>query len=393
MIIRSIDNFITKSECKHLIKLIEENNHKSTVASDATMDGYEQHNRNSTTSNLLHSDTVVNNVLSKIAEELKLDLSLAEGIQGQRYEVGQYFKPHQDWFSGKAIEKHCKGRGNRSHTLMIYLNEDFEGGKTNFPNIYYTAQPQTGRAITWTNLKKDGTGDPDALHEGQTISKGVKYIITSWWRTGIPLETTTATKTFSNDYFPTFTEKGYKIVDVPKDALELINKMWYKLKEIGPTEENFPGKENIITGYEKTSNLYTLGNVEEDRDRLHDMLLPLHQDWCGENIKKAWCYGVREYLRGADLKQHKDRIETHHISSIILVDKDLKCGCKSKVYGDDWALDFQTHNGDWEKVYLQPGQMVLYESAACSHGRNDRFEGTYYRNLFIHYTLTDWKLK
>ena len=395
MVLRTIDNFLTKKECNYIVKLIDKNNHKSTVANQ-NKDGYEEHSRNSSTTFLPPEDKIVKEVQKRIAEELNLDVSLGEGIQGQLYEPGQYFKPHHDWFSGSDLERHCKLTGNRTHTLMIYLNEGFEGGKTDFPAIEFTAQPKTGRAVTWNNLKKDGTGDPDALHEGQTVTKGKKYIITSWWRTGIPIVSTpeikTIGKTYSNkDDFPKFTEKGYKIIKVPKDALELVNEMWTEVKALGEKEEIFDGKEHTITGGKKTSNLYDLGQVSNKRDKLHDMLLPMHEEFSRERLSKAWIYGVREYLQGADLKQHVDRIETHHISSIILVDKDLSCGCTGKEFGDDWALDFQTHDGNWEKIYLQPDEMVLYESAKCSHGRDKRFEGKHYRNLFVHYTLKDWQ--
>ena len=29
--------------------------------------------------------------------------------------------------------------------------------------------------------------------------------------------------------------------------------------------------------------------------------------------------------------------------------------------------------------------MILYESAICPHGRLENFQGTYYRNFFVHY--------
>lgn len=394
MILRTIDNFLTEQECKHVINLIEGNTVKSTVASSGNT-LYEEHSRNSSTCHLPMKDEVVEKIFDKIASELNLDKKLGEGIQGQLYEPGQYFKPHHDWFSGPDLEKHCSTTGNRTHTLMIYLNDDFEGGKTDFPAINFTAQPKTGRAVTWNNLKSDGSGDTDALHEGQEVTKGKKYIITSWWRTGIPLNTlkvvTNDEKTFSSvQDFPKFTEKGYKVVDVPKDAWELMQEMWEQVKQQGPVEENFPGKEHIITGNSQTSNLYDLGRVSLKRDLLHDMLLPMHEEWCGQKLRKTFIYGVREYLQAADLKVHTDRIETHHISSIVLLDKNLECGCENKKYGEDWALDIQTHDGTWEKVYLQPGQMVLYESAKCPHGRKDRYQGKYYRNFFIHYALEDY---
>ena len=45
------------------------------------------------------------------------------------------------------------------------------------------------------------------------------------------------------------------------------------------------------------------------------------------------------------------------------------------------------HQGRKEKVYLNPGEMVLYESAKVVHGRQFPLDGDYYENLFIHFTI------
>ena len=45
-------------------------------------------------------------------------------MQGQRYEVGQEFKAHTDYFepSGADFAKFCAVAGQRTWTVMIYLN-------------------------------------------------------------------------------------------------------------------------------------------------------------------------------------------------------------------------------------------------------------------------------
>ena len=43
-------------------------------------------------------------------------------------------------------------------------------------------------------------------------------------------------------------------------------------------------------------------------------------------------------------------------------------------------------------VALQPGQMLLYESAKCTHGRPQPFKGEYYTSLFTHYRPLDWNI-
>ena len=74
-----------------------------------------------------------------------------------------------------------------------------------------------------------------------------------------------------------------------------------------------------------------------------------------------------------------------------MVDKNLACGCVHRPEADDWPLNIQSHDGNWHEVYLQPGEMVLYESATCEHGREVLFGGTYFRNLFLHYQLKHYE--
>ena len=123
------------------------------------------------------------------------------------------------------------------------------------------------------------------------------------------------------------------------------------------------------------------------KNLIHNHLFPIHREFAGVNIVPSFVYGIRSYLRGATLTNHVDRVETHHVSSIIVVDKDLRCGCQNREFGDDWALDIQDHQGNWHKIYAEPGDMILYESAICQHGRVDSFQGNFYRNFYVHYKL------
>ena len=43
------------------------------------------------------------------------------------------------------------------------------------------------------------------------------------------------------------------------------------------------------------------------------------------------------------------------------------------------------HNGKKTKIYLNPGDMVLYESASVPHGRQYPLNGDYYDNIFVHF--------
>ncbi len=73
-----------------------------------------------------------------------------------------------------------------------------------------------------------------------------------------------------------------------------------------------------------------MDNCPRIRQIIHNELKPIHEEFSGENLEPTYIYGIRSYKRGAILESHKDRIATHHISAIIIVDKQVD---------RDWPLD------------------------------------------------------
>jgi prolyl 4-hydroxylase len=390
--VKEIKGFLSKKECQALVEMIEANNVRSSVVVGGTDRSGVSETRTSSTSNLSPNDETVKFIHQKIADNLGLDIKKGEDLQGQKYQVGQYFKEHNDYFIGDAYDKHCLSSGNRTFTFMIYLNDDFDGGGTSFPKLGKIIKPELGKAVVWQNTI-NGEPQPETMHEGTTITKGIKYIITSWWRendwNGAEdanlFEKLNKPKVYtSKEQIPKLTEKGFKIVKVPAESWGLI-KDAYEILKNKKTEEVFEGKENVIIG--GGSDIYSFEHLTSIRSLIHKQLQPIHEEFCGAKIEPSFIYGIRSYKKGATLIKHVDRVETHHISSIIIVDKDLRCGCSHKEFGEDWPLDIQDHNGEWHKVYAEPGEMILYESAICEHGRTEPFQGESFNNFYVHYKL------
>ena len=390
--VKEIKGFLSKNECQALVEMIEANNVRSSVVVGGTDRSGISETRTSSTSNLAPNDPTVKSIHQKIADNLGLDIKKGEDLQGQKYEPGQYFKEHNDYFSGDAYDKHCLHSGNRTFTFMIYLNDDFEGGGTYFPKLQKTIKPELGKAVVWQNTI-DGEPQPETMHEGTTITKGVKYIITSWWRendwngaedANLFANLNKPKVYTSKEQIPQLTEKGFKVVKVPAETWGLI-KDAYEILKSKKTEEIFEGKESVIIG--GGSDIYSFEHLTTIRSLIHKQLQPMHEEFCGQQLEPTFIYGIRSYKKGATLIKHVDRVETHHISSIIIVDKDLRCGCGYKEFGDDWPLDIQDHKGEWHKVYAEPGEMILYESAICEHGRIEPFQGKSFDNFYVHYKL------
>jgi prolyl 4-hydroxylase len=65
---------------------------------------------------------------------------------------------------------------------MIYLNAVEAGGATRFKVLGKTFQPEQGKLLCWNNRLPDGGVNPATLHHGMKVRRGVKYIITKWYR-------------------------------------------------------------------------------------------------------------------------------------------------------------------------------------------------------------------
>jgi prolyl 4-hydroxylase len=173
-------NFLPPEDCAGLIEMIERDRHPSGVLSDDPIPGY----RTSETSNLGRDDPLVASVDHRIWKLTGIQPNHGETIQGQRYAPGQQFKPHHDFFYSNAryweIEE--KQGGQRTWTVMIFLNEPEEGGHTFFPEVNVRIAPRAGNLLAWNNLDANGNPNLFTLHEGTPVKAGVKYILTKWFR-------------------------------------------------------------------------------------------------------------------------------------------------------------------------------------------------------------------
>jgi prolyl 4-hydroxylase len=173
--------FLSPDECTAIIAAIDAQRRPSDLADH---DGSDPLFRTSETCDLNGSDPTVAAVNARICAYAGLDPVYGEPIQGQRYAVGQEFKLHTDYFEphGPDYERYCSVAGNRTWTVMIYLNEPGDGGATRFKHIDKIVKPETGKLLAWNNRDAQGRPNPNTLHQGMKVRKGVKYIITKWFR-------------------------------------------------------------------------------------------------------------------------------------------------------------------------------------------------------------------
>lgn len=82
-----------------------------------------------------------------------------------KYTEGQFFKEHSD--GGEGV--------NRKLSIVIYLNDDYEGGEIYFRNQNLTMKPRAKSMVMFPSTD-------DFLHEAKPVISGTKYAIVSFWK-------------------------------------------------------------------------------------------------------------------------------------------------------------------------------------------------------------------
>lgn len=173
-------HFLEPALCAEIVRQIDAARRPSTVSDYNGDDAF----RTSETCDLPDSDAAVADIDRRIADLTGLDMAHGEPMQGQRYAIGQEFKAHTDYFepSGVDFARYCTVSGQRTWTVMIYLNDVEAGGATRFKAVDKIVHPEAGKLLAWNNLRPDGSVNPSTLHHGMKVRAGTKYVITKWFR-------------------------------------------------------------------------------------------------------------------------------------------------------------------------------------------------------------------
>jgi prolyl 4-hydroxylase len=102
-----------------------------------------------------------------------------EDVQVVRYDKRGKYDPHHD---GDECDKECP-RDQRLATVLVYLNDDFDGGHTRFPLLNVSVAPEKGKALFfWVADAETRDLFEKTLHGGDPVTKGRKWIANQWVR-------------------------------------------------------------------------------------------------------------------------------------------------------------------------------------------------------------------
>ena len=178
--------FLTSEACAHLIECAASKLVPARV-NDARGGGLKLDPMRTNTGavfSLIESDLVIQVVRARIAAAAGVSVPALEPIEVLHYAVGETYRRHVDFFHPALPQfgEEMRVKGQRIRTCLVYLNDEFEGGETEFPKIGVKFRGRIGEALIFQNVTPNGSGDMRTLHAGLPPKSGEKWLLSQWMR-------------------------------------------------------------------------------------------------------------------------------------------------------------------------------------------------------------------
>ena len=185
--ILEIYNILTPEECNILINIAKQRglvNSEVLTYNKNTTTKIDNSYRNSEQTWLDDTHHDITMKIAKISEKLTgLPRNQQEQLQIAHYNSNGTFKEHFDacvYEDKEYCDKINRYAGQRRVTLLIYLNDDFNNGETEFVDLGLKIKPEIGKGIVFWNTNENDELLVKSKHKGNPVINGEKWIATKW---------------------------------------------------------------------------------------------------------------------------------------------------------------------------------------------------------------------
>ncbi len=124
-------------------------------------------------------------VQTRIAVACQVDPRQLEPVAILHYNPGEQIADHYDFVDPDRTPDYAaelQRNGQRIATFLIYLNDDYDGGETEFPRLAIRHRGRCGDALVFVNATAELSPDRRTLHAGRPPTRGEKWIVSQFIR-------------------------------------------------------------------------------------------------------------------------------------------------------------------------------------------------------------------
>lgn len=185
-LIERFPGFVTESVCTFLIRRSE-----SRLQPALVYDPLNKRNiRYKTRTNSIAQFNLVENELVHFLLQEKMSAACGQPVQHMEatailnYKPGEQITNHYDFVDPDLPnhEEEIRENGQRVITFLVYLNDDYAGGETAFPDLGIEHKGGRGEGLYFVNALPDGSADTRTLHAGKPPVTGEKWIVSQFIR-------------------------------------------------------------------------------------------------------------------------------------------------------------------------------------------------------------------
>ena len=182
------NNFITDEQCDHLVKIISARHERATIVNrnkdrkdieNVKGQAAVSTNRTNSACHFLKYDPIAMMYDAKLSKLIGVDQDASDNCQGLYYDTDQKYNCHMDAHTDAKI---LENSGQRTWTVITYLNTPKEGGATKFCKFDLQIEAKKGTLLMWNNLHADGSANKWSQHAGMPVISGKKYCVVKWFK-------------------------------------------------------------------------------------------------------------------------------------------------------------------------------------------------------------------
>ncbi len=185
-LVRVFPEFVTDPMCAWLIERAQPKLQRALIYDPVNGKDVADHMRTNSAAgfDLIQADVVQVAIQSRMSAATGIPLHHMEGATVLHYSPGEEITNHYDFVNPKIpnYEKELRERGQRIATFLVYLNDDYEGGETDFPQLALRYHGGKRAGLTFSNALPDGQPDLRMVHAGLPPRDGEKWLMTQFIR-------------------------------------------------------------------------------------------------------------------------------------------------------------------------------------------------------------------